>query len=897
MNKKINVGFQAKFACNPGFILTGNSTIYCQQKQNPFDCQGKWSENAPTCKPRDCEKPNLADNKIMTIVGDKFYFPEVIQFRCVKGYNLQSGGARWRCSLDGIWIDTENRNNTEYPICKPVSCGQLPNLENGRVEGQNFDFPAEVKFSCNRGYCIEGSVTSNCQTSGKWSSEPPRCNRVKCKKPSKPKFGQILVNTTDIFVDFIATYQCNNGYDINGKGSLHKYERICLQNKTINHCDGKWSNIQPVCKPKRCPTVRKQNNRTILGKLYEYPHSITIGCDDGHELRGGSSVWNCSDRGTWIDTITKTSGDLPSCEPRDCNKPNVSENCGLNGTYYKYPGVVNFTRLHGYCVDGATSITCKSDGKWSSQSPSCKRITCQKISRPRNGSISRNTFGHRNNPFVNSTVAFSCDEGYDLNGNANLSILNVSCLQQDDILDCNGRWNNTTPCCIPRSCTNPSTSNFMNGTIIGDAFFFPESINLTCNKGYELIGGTPIFKCNEKGNWVEVKTPQQENKNVVQVRIERQRKYFKKCTGNQVLVPKTNEVTNPHFPTCKPKNCHMPKENSHCKRVGIYFQYPGIVEYDRDYGYCIVGPNITQCNSSGQWSNKVPNCKQIECPPLSDPEHGTVQLSSEQRFVDDTAVYSCHSGYDLNMDKNIPTFTRTCLQPDNPHECKGAWSKTPPCCIPRSCPDPKNSNFRNGSIRGNAYFYPETISLNCKEGHELVGVGSYFQCNQSGQWHEISKTSDEALQQATDRINSELENLKACISPKSNTIKTRHFSTKLRQFPTCQPKYCRKPVVDSNCTLVSRSFHYPNQVMFDRKYGYCVVGSNISQCNSQGLWSKASPTCEHVPVHSYQPTYHREPRSLNITLRLSLVVLLDPRRNSIFEFPRLIEIAGYCYWQ
>ena len=62
-------------------------------------------------------------------------------------------------------------------LCLAVSCGQLPNLENGRVEGQNFDFPAEVKFSCNRGYCIEGSVTSNCQTSGKWSSEPPRCNR------------------------------------------------------------------------------------------------------------------------------------------------------------------------------------------------------------------------------------------------------------------------------------------------------------------------------------------------------------------------------------------------------------------------------------------------------------------------------------------------------------------------------------------------------------------------------------------------------------------------------------------------------------------------------------------------------------------------------------------------
>ncbi|XP_062499156.1 sushi, von Willebrand factor type A, EGF and pentraxin domain-containing protein 1-like, partial [Corticium candelabrum] len=812
-----------------------------------------------------------------------------------------------------------------------------------------------------RGYCIEGSLGSNCQASGKWSSEPPRCNRVKCKKPSKPKFGQISVNTTDIFVDFIATYQCNNGYDINGNSSLHKHERICMQNETINHCDGKWSNKQPVCKPKLCPTALKQNNRTILGKLYEYPHSITIGCDDGYELHGGSSVWNCSDRGTWIDTITKKSGDLPSCEPKDCKKPIVSESCGLNGTYYKYPGVVNFTRLHGYCVDGDKSITCKSDGKWSSQSPSCKRITCQKISRPRNGSINRKILGERINPFVNSTVAFSCNEGYDLNGNESLSIINVSCLQQDDISDCNGRWSNTTPCCIPRSCPNPSRSNFKNGTIIGDAFFFPETINLTCNEGHELIGGTSVFKCNEKGNWVEVKMPRQETKNAVRVRIGNQRRYINKCKENQMHVRKTNKGANLHFPTCKPKNCNIPKLKPHCNRIGIYFQYKGVVEYGRDYGYCIVGPNktqsrscsdpnnpnfthgiiegkayfypetiflncskgheivggrsyfqcnqtgqwheiskpsdeaaqqanerinsepkdcgkpfvasnctlvstifhyphkvmfarnygycvvgsnISQCNSQGLWSKASPTCEQIQCPPLSDPEHGTVQLSSEQRFVNDTAVYSCHSGYDLNMDKKIQIFTRICLQHDNPHECKGTWSEKQPCCIPRSCPDPNNPNFTHGIIEGKAYFYPETIFLNCSEGHEIVGGRSYFQCNQTGQWHEISKPSDEAAQQANERINSEREKVKSCVWPKSNSIKTRHFPTNIRQFPTCQPKDCGKPFVASNCTLVSTIFHYPHKVMFARNYGYCVVGSNISQCNSQGLWSKASPSCE-----------------------------------------------------
>ena len=139
MNQEITVGFQANFACNPGFILNGSSTIYCQQKENPFDCQGKWSENEPICERNDvvpvkslnilayfcfymlarsCGKPIIADPRIRKIVGDKFYFPEVIQFQCVNGYNLRKAGARWHCSQDGIWIDTENSKSRQYPICK-----------------------------------------------------------------------------------------------------------------------------------------------------------------------------------------------------------------------------------------------------------------------------------------------------------------------------------------------------------------------------------------------------------------------------------------------------------------------------------------------------------------------------------------------------------------------------------------------------------------------------------------------------------------------------------------------------------------------------------------------------------------------------------------------------------
>ncbi|XP_062499141.1 sushi, von Willebrand factor type A, EGF and pentraxin domain-containing protein 1-like [Corticium candelabrum] len=422
------------------------------------------------------------------------------------------------------------------------------------------------------------------------------------------------------------------------------------------------------------------------------------------------------------------------------------------------------------------------------------------------------------------------------------------CLQPDNPHEYNGTWSEKPAC--SRSCPDPYNSNFRNGSIQGNAYFYPETISLNCAEGHELVGGGSYYQCNQSGQWQEISKPSDEALQQANERINSELEKVKAC-----ISPKSNSIKTRHFPTkvtqfptCQPKYCMKPVVNSHCTLVSRSFHYPNKVMFDRNYGYCVVGSNSSQCNSQGLWSKASPTCERIQCLPLSDPEHGTVQLSSEQRFVDDTAVYSCHSGYDLNMDKKIQRFTRTCLQLDNPHECKGTWSEKSPCS--RSCPDPNNSNFRNGSIQGNAYFYPETISLNCAEGHELVGGGSYFRCNQSGQWHEISKPSDEALQQATDRINSELKKLKACISSSSNSIKTRHFPTKVTQFPTCQSKYCRKPVVNSHCSLVSRSFHYPNKVMFDRNYGYCVVGSNSSECNSQGLWSKASPTCERIQCPS-----------------------------------------------
>ena len=136
-----------------------------------------------------------------------------------------------------------------------------------------------------------------------------------------------------------------------------------------------------------------QTNLTISDGPYEYPHSITIGCIDGHEVRGGSDVyeWKCSENGTWFDTKTKLLGKVPSCArkierfiilllttihfcilAKNCKEPAATKDCTSSGTYYQYSGVINYTRPYGYCIDGSNKITCNSDGEWSGPPPTCR---------------------------------------------------------------------------------------------------------------------------------------------------------------------------------------------------------------------------------------------------------------------------------------------------------------------------------------------------------------------------------------------------------------------------------------------------------------------------------------------------------------------------------------------
>ena len=430
------------YSCNTGYNLTGAASITC-------NATGLWSAPVPSCPPVSCGDPGTPNNGKKS--SSVYTYNSIISFQCDSGY-LLSGPVSLICLSNGLW-------NGPAPTCNPVNCGDPGTLTNGTRNGTVFTFNSTVLYSCDTGYTITGATSLTCLSNGLWDESVPSCDIVNCSSPGEPTNGMLQGGT--FTYNSVVTYNCSVGYGLTGAVAL-----TCL-------ADGTWDASMPSCDIVNCsdPGIPINGERSF-GSIFTYGAHLVYSCKDEYSIVG-AQVITCQSNGSWSDT-------LPNCVYIDCTDPGIPDNGLRTSSNFSFNSSVNFTCYPGYQLTGSDVITC-ADGKWSDDIPSCNITYCSAPMSPANGNVSYTSLS------VNSSVYFTCNTGYTLTGDTN-----ITCLP-------NTQWSNVIPTCTVTVCplTPPSHGYF---TPNNNQYNYGTIVSVNCNPGYGLVGVSTLT-CTATGQW------------------------------------------------------------------------------------------------------------------------------------------------------------------------------------------------------------------------------------------------------------------------------------------------------------------------------------------------------------------------------------------------------------
>ncbi|XP_038605315.1 C4b-binding protein beta chain isoform X2 [Tachyglossus aculeatus] len=174
--------------------------------------------------PGNCSEPP-ATNYYILVVEEKEY-ETWVTYSCTKGYHLV-GKKTLSCNASHEW-------DRPAPTCLPGHCPN-PLVANGRRSPPEKGPVAErdtVFFTCDDGYVLKGSGSSQCLENHTWSPPLPTCRTTNCPSPKKPAHGHFTAS--DLTSGSTVTYHCEEGYQLVGRPS-----RKCV--------DGEWSGKEPIC--------------------------------------------------------------------------------------------------------------------------------------------------------------------------------------------------------------------------------------------------------------------------------------------------------------------------------------------------------------------------------------------------------------------------------------------------------------------------------------------------------------------------------------------------------------------------------------------------------------------------------------------------------------------------
>ena len=176
---------------------------------------------------------------------NKTTFESVATYLCLVGFSSQSLDSDIQCGADGRWSTTSF-------VCKPINCGDPPDISFTEKEYNQTIYNSYVTYTCTKDYKFKsGQDFKVCLADGRWSSDNPlQCEMRKCGHPAGINNGHFVPILVEYTVDSSINYHCEPLFYLVG-------------NKT-SYCktDSLWSTL-PKCLPIVCPTFPQSSSEVL----------------------------------------------------------------------------------------------------------------------------------------------------------------------------------------------------------------------------------------------------------------------------------------------------------------------------------------------------------------------------------------------------------------------------------------------------------------------------------------------------------------------------------------------------------------------------------------------------------------------------------------------------------
>nr|XP_046174411.1 sushi, von Willebrand factor type A, EGF and pentraxin domain-containing protein 1-like isoform X1 [Oncorhynchus gorbuscha] len=807
------------YRCHKSYELTTSTALVCLE-------EGRWNGTAPMCVPAECEDPPSPDHGSVNVTDTSL--GSLVKYSCEVGYELEGESVR-QCVAGRQWSDVP-------PVCRPISCGDPGDIDNGSAEGDSFLYLEVLRYECSSGFILKGGDTRTCKADGKWDAEKPWCEPISCGSPVVPR--DVTVTGKEYTFNKHVALSCKSG--------------LLLQGPSVSVCqaDGTWSHGSPECHPAHCGRPASIPNGRVLGSDFGYSREVWYECEEGYILSGGEPKRMCRGDGLWGE------GPTPRCDIIACDPPQDISHGYLNGSSFHYDDVVEYVCFDGYEVFGDPVLRCSAQGHWVGTVPECRTCLCTPPVL-KYGVV----LGHDH--ACGDRVFFLCDEGYKVLGPAA-----ATCEK-------GGVWSPGVPVCGRGKCMAAPPA-VPHAVLQGASATVPDTVTYRCRPGYQMKGSYPHVTCGREGRWGEVRiscepiscgepTAKQHAHMVGEMfTFGSQIQY--RCDEGYELTSQSDSLTcqydgtwSKHIIRCRPAPCLLPANlTTHVLVTGEDLTpVGGAVTFSCPPGFLLQGPGLAECLLGGSWSPGLSSvsCVLVVCekpPPLP---HGISKGDSYS--YGDIVLYICLSGFEMKGDS-----VQTC-QGDR------TWNGAQPTCVAVSCGPPPS--VENAELQASGETYQSNVSYVCNPGLHLIGAQN-LTCLANGTWSlpaptcEVGPGCNIPKELLNGRVQEQSLTTGGAVAFQCDKgyalqgdalVACMGDGTWSSIFPFCQPKPCPPPPgwkeSSGSVNTSKRLFYVGQSLPVTCPKGHQGKGTASITCRSDQTWTPVSTACERVscgpPLH------------------------------------------------